>query len=98
MAHEWRLLGIIHRIGQVADQHAADAPAGHLSNGERPSEDAHVRMHSHDDEILDAALAQKAVYLVAVVGEDVVLGDRNGGMLPGPGLLALHPPGLRPSP
>src|SRR5712692_1076539 len=48
MAHKRRLLRVVHRIGQIADEHAAYAPAGHLPNGERPSQHAHVRMHPHD--------------------------------------------------
>jgi hypothetical protein len=45
-------------------------------------------MYAHDDQILDPVLAQKTVDLGTVVGDDVILANRDGGMLASPGLVA----------
>ena len=53
--YEGPRLRVVHGVGEVADQHAADAPFRHLFDGERPVQHAHVRVDAHEQQIVDLA-------------------------------------------
>src|SRR5262249_41686298 len=46
---------VVHGVCEVADEDAVDAPAGHLADGERAAQDAHVRVDAHHQQRVDAA-------------------------------------------
>src|SRR5207245_2158700 len=87
VSDERAVLGIVHGVGQVTDQHAVHAPLGHLADGERAVEYAHVGVHAHDQQVVDGAAAQKAVNFGAVVGDHVFGRDGDAGDLAGPGFV-----------
>src|SRR5262249_1927420 len=80
-------LRIVHAVGQITNQHAADTPFRHLPDGECPLEYADIRVHSHHEQVADTLLFQQAVNLRALIRDDVLAGDSNSGMLPAPGLV-----------
>lgn len=79
--------GVVHGVGEVADEDTRDAPAGHALDGECPIEDAHVGVDAHDDEALGAAGAQGGIDLFAAVGDVVGGHDGKAGVLASPGLV-----------
>ena len=94
VAHLRRVLRVVHRVGKIAHQDAADAPARHLLDGERAVQHAHIRVHPHHEQVPDAAVLEEAVNLPAIVGDDVVLADRQPRMLPRPDINHLVPFGV----
>src|SRR5262249_49092870 len=83
------LLRVVHGVGQVAHQHATDAPARHLLDGETAAQHAHVGVDAYDEQVGDAAGLHQAVDLGAGIGDEVAVGDLDGSVLPGPGLEGL---------
>ena len=61
MTHAGRTLRIIHRIGHVAHEKHVLTDADHLTDGEGPAENAHVRVHAHHDHVLNPALLKQIV-------------------------------------
>ena len=55
MRDSWFILGIVHGVGHVADQGNVFAEMDHLPDAERTTQHTHVEVHSHEDDILDAA-------------------------------------------
>jgi len=80
------VLMIVHAVGQIADQDATDAPLRHLSNGEGPLQDAHIRVDSHDKQIRNPLFLEQTVYLLPLIGDRVAGGDPDARVLPAPGL------------
>ncbi len=83
------IVGIVHGIGKIANEHAVNSPSGHLLDGEGSIENAHVGMNSHDQKIFDSALREETVNLPAVRRNDVVPGNAEGGALTRPRLVKL---------
>ena len=83
-----RHLRVVHAVGHVAHQHDVESLPHQLANPERPAEDAHVRVHAHDDHVLDPPLPHQVVSLGAV-GDRVARHDFQRGDLPCPGALRL---------
>ena len=67
MADIGRLGGIVHRVGQVAAQSYVEAPPNHLLDGKRPVENAHIRVHAHDEDILDASLMINVIEFLSII-------------------------------
>ena len=47
---------VVHGVGQVAHQHNVLSLVNHLPDGKGPTEHAHVGVHAHHDDVLDATL------------------------------------------
>jgi len=77
MTHLRLLLGVVHRVGHVPHQHDVLSLIHHLADAEWPAQHAHIRMHAHQDHVLDAALLEQVVGLGAV-GDRVPCGDLQG--------------------
>src|SRR5262249_45112458 len=76
-----RLPRIVHGIGQVAAQHHVLAEADLLADTAGPAQDAHVRVHAHEHDVVDAFLHAEVVDLLTAVGDAVVTDDVEAGML-----------------
>ncbi len=76
---------IVHRIGQVAHQHDVLAEPREVAQPEGPAEHAHVRVHTHQDDVLDLPLFEQVPYLDAGVADGVTVPDLDRVDLPGPG-------------
>src|SRR5579863_7118344 len=76
--NEWAGLGIVHGIGQVANQDAVFPPIGHLLDRERAVEDAHVGVDTHNEQRADLATFQEVINLGAVVGDQILGRDAKG--------------------
>ncbi len=84
VVHERFAAGIVHRVGQVAEEHHILAELHHLANGEGASQHAHVLMDAHNDDVGDTTLVHE------VKGLDVVRDGVSGCDLTG---VDLVPPG-----
>src|SRR6516165_1195904 len=82
VTHKWRLPGIVHGIGQVAAEHNILAEADLLADAEWPTQDAHVGVHSHEHDVLDAFLRTQVVDLLPTVADAVVADDIERLVLP----------------
>ncbi len=88
MGHVGRALWVIHRVGEIPHEDAPHPPGGHLLDPEGPVQDAHVCVHSHDQQDSHATGAHEAVYLAPAIRDHVAVRDLDGGVLPRPRLLA----------
>lgn len=79
------IVGIVHGVSEVAHENALLAPARHLADGEGASQNAHVGVHAHNENRVDAFLLEEIVDFTAVVGYAVVFADVDQWGLAGPG-------------
>lgn len=80
-----RAAGVVHGVGEVADEGDVESPSQELANGERSAKDAHVGVNAEDEDVLDFAGGEEVVYFGSMVGDGVVGGDGDGGVLGLPG-------------
>ena len=73
MVHSWRSLGIIHGVRHITHQSHVFANLDHLPDPKWPPQNAHVEMHSAQDDIIYLSRRKKIVGLLAVI--------RNGCLL-----------------
>src|SRR5450759_2857678 len=64
-----RSLGIVHCVGQVPDENAANTKRGHSLDGERSIEDAHVGVDTHDQQGTNVPFSEETVDLRGIVGD-----------------------------
>ena len=76
-----RLKWIIHRVRKIAGKNGVEPPANHLFNRERASEDAHIGVHAHEDDVLDSLVMEKIVDLLSIIADSICVSDLNDGML-----------------
>ena len=85
--HVGRFAVVVHRVGHVAHEHHILPLLNHLADGEGPPQNAHVDVHSHDDDVGDTALAHE-VQGLGRIGDGVAVADLEGRVLPGPRAIA----------
>ena len=78
-------VGVEHGIGHVADESYILSERDHLADGEGTAQDAHVQVDATEYDIVDVVLRQDVPGFLAVIGDDILLGDLDESDLAGPG-------------
>ena len=91
VADEGRLTRVVHGVGQVTHEHHTATEPNHRADAERPTQDAHVGVDAHDDDVGDALRFAEVVDLLRVVADAVVANHVEAGMLPGRIAAPPHP-------
>jgi hypothetical protein len=63
------------RICQISAKYRSLPPVDELPYPARTPEHASIRVHSHDDDVFNAAFLQKREQLVPVIGHGIARGD-----------------------
>src|SRR5207247_2456472 len=66
---------VIHGVGYVPREHDVHSQPNLLANTERPSQHAHVGVHTHHHYVLNPPLAEEAVDFLAAVADAVFRGE-----------------------
>ena len=82
VADERRLPGVVHGVGQIADEYHVEAQLYELPDSEGASQHAHVRVSSRQCDVLDAVRLTEAVDLVAAITDAVEVDDVDSRVLP----------------
>ena len=92
VAHPRPLGGVVHRVGEVADEDNVAPRFTDPAQPERPAEDAHVEMDADEHDVPDAAGREHPGHLGAVVAHEVRGSvDRHKRRLHLPGHLRVAP-------
>src|SRR3954447_6331392 len=86
VAHERPRAGIVHGIGEVADEDDVEPEPRHLANAEAAVEDADVGMHAHEGDVGDTFLFEEGVDLLPALANAVEADDVYGRVLARPGI------------
>jgi hypothetical protein len=78
-------LRVVHRIGEIPDEHRLPAILHHLTEAERPARDAFVDVHPHENDAGDALGFQQIPHFHAGVGDRVANMNLEHVGLPRPG-------------
>src|SRR6187455_3459530 len=84
MVYEGAHLRAIHRVGEVAHEQDVFSESDKLADGKGTTEHAHVRMHTHDHDVVDAALLKQVIDFLTFVANRVLGRDFDGCDLPLP--------------
>lgn len=85
--HERFAGGIVHCVREITHENTVQTPLRHFLNSEAAIQNAHVRMHAHDEECVNVSLPQQIVNLIAVIGNGVFRTDRKERVLAFPCLM-----------
>jgi hypothetical protein len=71
----------VERVREIAAEQGSLARMDQLPDPEGPAQHAEVRVHAHDDHIIDVALLEHVEHFLAVVADGVFASDFNRGDL-----------------
>lgn len=81
-----RFFGVVHGVGEIPNQYDLLPLLHELSDAEGATENAHVEMDAHDEDVFDFMFCEDVEGLLAVIGDEVLGGDFEGADLAFPGL------------
>ena len=72
---------VVKSVGQITAEHDVFAQVLLLSDAERSAENTHIRVHSHQNDILPTFLLKEVEDFLAVIAYPVIANDLDRGML-----------------
>ena len=75
MIDKWSFPMVVHAVCQIANKRHVFTKFGGLTDSEWSTQDAHVQVDAHDHDVIDIVLLQDVKELLAMIGNEILLGD-----------------------